>query len=135
MIVPGSVDAARARMVPAVLCITHGDHALASWQGGGPLTADALDRLVDGTGIRTRPMRQAREWGYPRLAAAKAVVIIDAAPPPVARVIDGVCASPPAFELCDGPHRLLVNSGGARAAVAPSPPALPEGRRERRRAL
>src|SRR3546814_10092712 len=73
-------------MVTAWLCISRGDHALSSWQGGGPLTADALDRLVDGTGIRTRPMRQAREWGYQRLAAAKAVVIIDAAPPPVAQI-------------------------------------------------
>src|SRR3546814_1754442 len=73
MIVPASIDAALARMVPALLGITHGDHALSSWQGGGPLTADALDRLVDGTGIRTRPMRQAREWGYQRLAASTTV--------------------------------------------------------------
>src|SRR3546814_1017806 len=50
MIVPASIDAALARMVPALLGITHGDHALSSWQGGGPLTAEALDRLVDGTG-------------------------------------------------------------------------------------
>src|SRR3546814_16375396 len=85
MIVPASIDAALARMVPALLGITHGDHALSSCQGGGPLTADALDRLVDGTGIRTRPLRKAREWGSQRLAAANAVVIIAAAPPPGAR--------------------------------------------------
>ncbi|RIA43939.1 putative heparinase superfamily protein [Hephaestia caeni] len=129
MVVPASIDAALARMVPALLGITHGDHALSSWQGGGPLTADELDRLVDGTGIRTRPMRQAREWGYQRLAAAKAVVIVDAAPPPVARVIDGGCASTLAFEMSDGPHRLIVNCGGARAAVAHLPPDLAEGLR------
>src|SRR3546814_11541203 len=74
-------------------------------------------------------MRQAREWGYQRLAAAKAVVIIDAAPPPVARVIDGGCASTLAFEMSDGPHRLIVNCGGARAAVAHLPPDLAEGLR------
>src|SRR3546814_13092428 len=74
-------------------------------------------------------MRQAREWGYQRLAAAKAVVIIDAAPPPVARVIDGGCASTLAFEMSDGPHRLIVTCGGARAAVEPLPPDPAEGLR------
>src|SRR3546814_18565162 len=127
MIVPASIDAALARMVPALLGITHGDHALSSWQGGGPLTADALDRLVDGTGIRTRPMRQAREWGYQRLAAAKAVVIIDAAPPPVARVIAGGSAPQLPFEISDRHPRLICHCGRPRAAVAPFSPPLPSG--------
>src|SRR3546814_19127292 len=72
-------------------------------------------------------MRQAREWGYQRLAAAKAVVIIDAAPPPVARVIDGGCASTLAFEMSDGPHRLTVHCGAPLAPAAHLPRALAEG--------
>src|SRR5690606_13290963 len=80
MTVPAPIDAALARMVPALLGITHGDHALSSWQGGGPMSADALDHLIQGSGIRTRPLRQAREWGYQRLAAAKTVVVMDTAP-------------------------------------------------------
>src|SRR3546814_11576338 len=74
-------------------------------------------------------MRQAREWGYQRLAAAKAAVIIDAAPPPVARVIDGGCASTLAFEMSDAPHRLIVHCGGARARVPHLPPHLDDGPR------
>src|SRR3546814_18903773 len=79
--------------------------------------------------IGTRPVPQTPEWGYPRLDAAKAVDIIDAARPPVARVIDGGCASTLACEMSDGPHRLIVNCGGARAAGAHLPPDLAEGLR------
>jgi uncharacterized heparinase superfamily protein len=54
---------------------------------------------------------------------------MDAAPPPVARLVEGGCASTLAFELSDGPARLVVNCGGARFAVAQLPAALAEGLR------
>jgi uncharacterized heparinase superfamily protein len=43
--------------------------------------------------------------------------VLDAAPPPVARLAAGGCASTLAFELSDGPHRLIVNCGGGRGAT------------------
>ncbi len=127
--VPAAIEATLAQMVPALLGLTHGDHGLSSWQGGGPVGAESIDRLVEGTGIRTRPLRQAREWGYQRMAAGKAVVIVDAAPPPVSRLVEGGCASTLAFEMSDGPVRLVVNCGGARASVAQLPKELTEGLR------
>ena len=48
---------------------THGDRGLSSWQGGGPATADAIAAVIEASGVRTRPLRQARDWGYQRLAA------------------------------------------------------------------
>lgn len=126
---PQPVAAALARTVPALLGVTHGDKGLGSWQGSGPASAEAVAAVVAASGIRTRPLRQARDWGYQRLAAGSAVLVIDAAPPPVARVVEGGCASTLAFELSDGAARLVVNCGGARGASAQLPAALAEGLR------
>jgi len=127
--VPAALETTVARMVPALLGVTHGDRGLSSWQGSGPVSAERLDQIVEATGIRTRPLKQARDWGYQRLAAQKTVVIVDAAPPPVARLMHAGCASTLAFEMSDGPARLIVNCGGARAAVAQVPDALVQGLR------
>ncbi|WP_267388880.1 heparinase II/III family protein [Sphingomonas sp. GC_Shp_3] len=117
------------RLVPALLGVCLGDGGLSSWQGGGPVPGETVAEIVAATGVRTRPLRQAREWGYQRLSAAQAVVVFDAAPPPVARVVKGGCASTLAFEFSDGPHRIVVNCGGARAGIAQLPGALVEGLR------
>ncbi|WP_419807956.1 heparinase II/III family protein [Sphingomonas sp.] len=121
---PPAMTAALAKAVPALLGVTHGDRGLASWQGGAPMAAETLAALIDATGIRTRPLRQPRDWGYQRLAAGSAVAIVDAAPPPVARAVAGGCASTLAFELSDGAARLVVNCGGALAGQATLPAAL-----------
>ena len=49
--------------------------------------------------MRTRPLRDARQWGYQRVVAGKAVLQFDAAPPPLARHARHGCASTLAFEL------------------------------------
>ena len=126
---PASVEAMLARMVPALLGVAHGDRGLSSWQGGGPVPAERLDQIVEATGIRARPLKQARDWGYQRLAAQKTVVIVDAAPPPIAKLMRTGCASTLAFEMSDGPARIVVNCGGARAAVAQVPGELVQGLR------
>lgn len=126
---PAIIGETLARLVPALLGVTLGDGALSSWQGGGPLTGAAVAQVIAATGVRTRPLRQARDWGYQRLSAAETVVIVDAAPPPVARLVEGGCASTLAFEMSDGPHRLVVNCGGARAALAQIPATLADGLR------
>ena len=126
---PEPAAAALGRAVPALLGVVHADRGLASWQGGGPVGADEVAAVIAATGIRTRPLRQSRDWGYQRLAAGSAVLIVDAAPPPVARAMHAGCASTLAFELSDGPARLVVNCGGARAGLAGLPPALIQGLR------
>lgn len=123
------IRSALGRMVPALLGICHGDRGLSSWQGSGPVPGDTVAEAVTASGVRARPMRQTRDWGYQRLSAAATVVIMDAAPPPVARLIAGGCASTLAFEMSDGAQRLVVNCGGARAATAKLPAALVEGLR------
>jgi uncharacterized heparinase superfamily protein len=127
--VPEAVVAALMRAVPALLGSLHGDLALSSWQGGGPGDADQIAAVIAASGVRTRPLRQSRDWGYQRLAAGPAVLIVDAAPPPIARLVAGGCASTLAFEFSDGPVRLIVNCGGAQAGNAALPPSLLEGLR------
>lgn len=126
---PEIVGATLSRMVTALLGVTHGDRGLASWQGGVPIGSETLDQIIEATGVRVRPLRQARAWGYQRLAQQRTVVMMDAAPPPIARVMEGGCASTLAFEFSDGPDRIVVSCGGARGADLRLPAALTEGLR------
>lgn len=126
---PPVAQNALAKAVPALLGVMHGDRQLSSWQGSGPSTPDALAAVIEASGIRTRPLRQAREWGYQRLAAGGTALVVDAAPPPIARLVEGGCASTLAFEFSDGAARIVVNCGGAREAVRQLPAAFAEGLR------
>jgi uncharacterized heparinase superfamily protein len=112
------------RAVPALKGVVLGDGALSSWQGGAPLPADRVDQALRASGVRARALRSAPDWGYQRLVGGKTVVVVDAAPPPAARMLTGGCASTLAFEMSDGPHRLVVNCGGDRGATAMLPAEL-----------
>ena len=103
-------------LVPPLLALTHGDGSLGSWQGGWAIPAADVARLVEASGVRTRPLRDVRQWGYQRAVAQKAILQFDAAPPPLARHARAGCASTLAFEFSHGAHRLIVNCGGAAAA-------------------
>jgi uncharacterized heparinase superfamily protein len=123
------IDSVLARAVPALLGVTHGDGGLASWQGGLPLDQQRIASALLASGVRARPLRQAREWGYQRLAGGATVVTMDAAPPPHSRAASGGCASTLAFEMSDGPHRLIVGCGGAHHASANLPEQLADALR------
>lgn len=127
--IPSFLEEALARTVPALLGLTHGDGGLGSWQGAGAIDADHVQAVVAATGVRTRPLRQARDWGYQRMAAGGTVIQVDAAPPPVSRLAAAGCASTGAIEISDGPHRLIVNCGGAALAGAAIPDDLAQALR------
>jgi uncharacterized heparinase superfamily protein len=127
--VPGFIGESLEKMVGALLGLVMGDGAIGSWQGSTPLDAEQLRGIVQMSRVRTRPLRQARDWGYQRLVAGQTTVIVDAAPPPVARLSGGGCASTCAMELSDGRHRIVVNCGGAAWTGAAIPPALARGLR------
>lgn len=118
-----------ARAIPALLGLLHNDGSMASWQGSGATDADRIAAIIAATGVRTRPLKQARDWGYQRLTAGRAVLLADAAPPPVARVTEAGCASTLAFELSDGDTRIVVNCGGAALTGASIPVELARGLR------
>ena len=118
---PDGLEGASAAALAALHGVTMGDGALSSWQGGNPGSAARLAALSEGCGLRARPLRAARGWGYQRLSALGTILVVDAAPPP-ARMSTRGCASTLAFELSDGPQRLVVNCGGP----GPLPTALPD---------
>ena len=115
--VPEFLNSLQLRAVAALHGVALGDGALSSWQGSGPISAEYIAQVVAASGVRTRPLRQARDWGYQRMAGGSTVVIVDAAPPPASRIGGGGCASTLAFELSDGDKRLIVNCGGARGTA------------------
>jgi uncharacterized heparinase superfamily protein len=110
--IPDGIEAAAQASLAALHGIAMGDGALSSWQGCGPGEASRLTALIEGCGLRARPLRNARGWGYQRMSALGTVLVIDAAPPPPQKIAAQGSASTLAFELSDGPQRLIVNCGG-----------------------
>jgi uncharacterized heparinase superfamily protein len=122
--VPEWLTDALSASVSALLSVTLGDEALSSWQGGNMAGRRRVAAAIEGAGIAVRPLRLARGWGYQRLQAKQSVLVFDAAPPPPPRSLAGACASTLAFELSDGPARLIVNCGGAGDAMGALPAEL-----------
>ena len=115
---PSTVQQALDRAVAALIGIRMGDGALSSWQGAGPISASRVEAVVAASRVRTRPLRQARDWGYQRMAGGSTVVVADMAPPPPSRIAKRGCASTLAFELSDGTQRLIVNCGNTGGTSA-----------------
>ncbi len=126
---PEVVGAMLALLVPPLLALTHGDGSLGSWQGGWAIGGDQVARLVEASGVRTRPLRDVRQWGYQRAVARKTILQFDVAPPPMARHARTGCASTLAFELSHDGQRLIVNCGGAASAGGLIPARLDAGLR------
>lgn len=120
--IPDGIEAASAAALAALHGVTLGDGALSSWQGCNPGDAARMTALVEGCGLRARPLRQARGWGYQRLSALGTIVVLDGAPPPPQKISAHGSASTLALEMSDGAQRLIVNCGGP----GPLPTELPE---------
>ncbi len=126
---PPQIDTILALLVPPLLAVLHTDGALAGWQGAQAVPANRIDALIRATGVRTRPLRDARQWGYQRVAARRSILLFDAAPPPVARHARDGCASTLAFEFSHGAERIIVNCGGGACAGGLIPVRLAQGLR------
>jgi len=109
---PDNFEAAAQAALSALHGVILGDGGLSSWQGGNPGDPARLTAIVEGCGMRARPLRVPRGWGFHRLSALGTIVVMDAAPPPPPKAAPWGCASTLAFEMSDGPQRLIVNCGG-----------------------
>ncbi len=110
---PAPIRQSLSALVSPLLGVRMGDGGLSSWQGSRPSDNEAITAIISASGVRTRPLAQARDWGYQRVVGGSTVLVCDAAPPPLGRVSERGCASTLAFEMSDGDHRLIVNCGGA----------------------
>jgi uncharacterized heparinase superfamily protein len=122
--VPEALENAAAAALAALHGVTMGDGALSSWQGGNAGDPARIAAVVEGCGLRARPLRQARGWGYQRLSALGTAIVLDAAPPPPPRMTRMGSASTLALEVSDGAQRLVVNCGGPGTVPSHLPPEL-----------
>lgn len=126
---PPALGVMRELLVPPLLGLRHGDGSLGSWQGQGAIPADRVNAVIEASGVRTRPLVAAGGWGYQRMKAGETLVQFDTAPPPRAKHARTGCASTLAFELSDGPQRIIVNCGGAALAGGQVPARIGQGLR------
>jgi uncharacterized heparinase superfamily protein len=126
---PPALGVMRELLVPPLLALRHGDGALGCWQGQGAIGADRVNAVIEASGVRTRPLHAAASWGYQRARAGETLLQFDTAPPPRARHARIGCASTLAFELSDGPARIIVNCGGAALAGGLVPARIGQGLR------
>jgi uncharacterized heparinase superfamily protein len=127
--IPDNLESAAAAALAALHGVMMGDGTLSSWQGCNPGEASHLTALIEGCGLRARPLRQARGWGYQRLSALGTIVVLDGAPPPPQKAAAQGSASTLAFEMSDGVQRLVVNCGGPGPLPTGLPDELVEGLR------
>lgn len=126
---PAAFAALLSLLVPALLSLRMGDKGLGSWQGSSAMSESALDALVTASGVRARPMMDARHWGYQRVRSRDGLLVMDAAPPPKPRHARHGCASTLAFEFSHRTQRIIVNCGGAELAGALVPARIEQGLR------
>jgi uncharacterized heparinase superfamily protein len=118
-----------ARLVPALRGLALGDAIVGGWHGGGAIDAAPLERLAKRAATGNAITRSGRWSGYHRLSAGKTVLVIDAGPPPLARVSRIGHAGTLSFEMSDNSDRLITNCGGGGGLATPLPMALAEGLR------
>jgi uncharacterized heparinase superfamily protein len=126
---PPALAVMRELLVPPLLALRHSDGALGSWQGQGAIAADRVGAVIEASGVRTRPLAAAQGWGYSRIKAGETLLQFDTAPPPRSKHARTGCASTLAFELSDGPQRIIVNCGGAALAGGQVPARIGQGLR------
>lgn len=113
---PTWFDPAIDRLVPALKGLMLSDGAFSTWHGSGPTQPYRIEKAIVASGVLARPLKQGGESGYQRLAGGKTVIVCDVGPPPPGRLSQSGHASTLAFEMSDGPQRLIVNCGGEGGA-------------------
>jgi uncharacterized heparinase superfamily protein len=108
---PAPLQSAIQRGLSLLRLLRHGDGNLGLFHGMGYMPADSLAivfRYDQGAG---EALLSAQASGYERLAAGSSVLIIDVGNPPPFDFSRSAHASALAFELSDGPWRMIVNCG------------------------
>ena len=105
-----ALEAALARMAPALRSLRHADGALARFHGGGRGQAGQIEQALAASGIPPGTL-PASAMGFVRLASGRTTVILDAAPPPAGAASVNAHASTLAFEMTSGRRPVVINCG------------------------
>jgi len=109
--VPQWLQGAIDRMPPLLRALRHGDGGLALFNGGNEGERERLDALFAQAKARGKPLSSAPHTGFHRLAAGRAIVILDAGPPPPPGADRMAHAGTLSFEFSVGRERIVVNCG------------------------
>ncbi len=109
---PGGLLRAIDRLVPALKGLMLGDGALASFHGTGLTSTDVLNDALAIAAVAAKPLKNAAHSGYQRLEGGRAILVMDAGPPPSGKFSEAAHAGTLAFEFSDGTQRLIINCGG-----------------------
>jgi uncharacterized heparinase superfamily protein len=121
---PPAFAAATDRLGPAILAMRMGDGLLAQFNGGDGAQPGDIDRILEISQLKTKPMRNGAHGGYQRLDHGKTVVVCDVGPPPSGRIQHFAHAGALSFEFSNGPTRIVVNCGGGLTMATQKSPAL-----------
>jgi uncharacterized heparinase superfamily protein len=102
--VPAMVNAAIDRMAPMVRFFRHGNGSLALFNGAGEEDPATVDRVLEFADAGGQPLTGAPNSGFQRLAARRALLLVDAGS-------GGAHAGALAFEFSHGKEHLIVNCG------------------------
>lgn len=99
------------RMTGVLRMLRHGDGGMALFNGATEGQVWRLDTLIARTETKTRAVASATDTGFERMAAGRAVAILDSGPPVADD--DTAHAGTLSFEFSIGKERLIVNCGAA----------------------
>jgi uncharacterized heparinase superfamily protein len=116
--VPAALRSAHDRMAPMLRFFRHGDGALALFNGGRECDARMIAGLLARDEVRGQPFGYAPYSGYQRLAAGRAIAILDCGKPAQGAFSTEAHAGCLAFELSSGQQRIVVNCGAPPAGQA-----------------
>jgi uncharacterized heparinase superfamily protein len=107
IVLHGAID----RMAPMLRAYRLGDGGLALFNGGKEEDDRLIGAVLAKAGVKAKARSSAPHTGFERLAAGRAVIVVDTGPPPPAGADRWVHAGALAFEMSAGRNRIVVNCG------------------------
>lgn len=109
--VPGELAATITRMATMMRFLRQGDGALPLFNGADERSAAAVDAVLLRSGVKGKAADSAPQTGFQRLAAGRALVLMDVGAPPPAGFDLDAHAGTLSFEMSWGQERVIVNCG------------------------
>jgi len=109
--VPAAIRNAHDRMAPMLRFFRLGDGTLALFNGGRECDARMIEDILNRDEVRGQPFVFAPHSGFQRLAAGRALAVMDCGTVPKAAFSTGAHAGCLSFEFSAGAQRLVVNCG------------------------
>jgi len=115
---PELLQVAIERMLGMLRLLRFGDGTLGLFHGTGYMPADSLAIVSRYSQGPTQTPLRARESGFERILGGPLILLVDVGRPPPFAFSRGAHASALAFELADGPCKMIVNCGAPAVGTA-----------------